>query len=275
MVRLTGGSGNEILVWPLGGLAYVQPADTFRSQFLTAAAGPLVDLALCGASFWWVWQLDHTNFMACLNPLGIPQVSLSTKEWSPLIADLMVILFSLNWKVFLVNLLPVYPLDGGRMLQAFLRTRIGPEGAFELATRVGYFAAGAAMLGGLMFDNTWLLFLGSTVFLLNLVQAMQNRASDGYDDSFLGYDFSQGYTSLERNREKRQTPRPGFFESWRARRRAEKQRRAQLLAEQDQQLIDALLDKVHQHGMQSLTDAERRKLERASAKLRDKGKPGH
>jgi Zn-dependent protease len=272
--RLTGGSGNEILVWPLGGLAYAQPADTFRSQFLTPAAGPLVNLALCGASCWWVWQEDPKNFQACLYPLGVPEVTLDTTNASVLLANLMVIIFTLNWKLFLVNLLPVFPLDGGRMLQACLRTRIGSEGALELSLRVGYFAAGGAMLVGLFIDSTWLVFLGSTLFLLNLMEALQSRSADGYDDSFMGYDFSQGYTSLERNREARPTRRPGFFESWRARRRAEKQRRAQLLAEQEQQLIDVLLEKVHQQGIESLTDAERRKLERASAKLRDKGKPG-
>jgi hypothetical protein len=34
-----------------------------------------------------------------------------------------------------------------------------------------------------------------------------------------------------------------------------------------------LLNKIHEHGQQSLTDAERRQLERASARLRQRGKP--
>src|SRR5580700_533226 len=47
-VRLTGGVGNEVLIWPLGGLALVQPTANFRSQFLTPAAGPLSNLLVCG-----------------------------------------------------------------------------------------------------------------------------------------------------------------------------------------------------------------------------------
>ena len=39
--RMTGGSGEEILVWPFGGLAFVRPAGTFRSQLLTSMAGPM------------------------------------------------------------------------------------------------------------------------------------------------------------------------------------------------------------------------------------------
>ena len=45
--RLTGGSGNEILLWPLGGLAFVRPAGTLKSQLISTGGGPLVNLALC------------------------------------------------------------------------------------------------------------------------------------------------------------------------------------------------------------------------------------
>ena len=273
-VRLTGGSGHEILLWPLGGLARVHPADTFRSQFLTPAAGPLVNLALCGASFWPVWQADTQVLRDSFHPLYVPSVSLSAASTAKLVSELMVLLFCLNWKLFLVNLLPVFPLDGGRMLQACLRARIGSEGAFELSLRVGYVAAAAAMIAGLMFDSSWVVLIGAMLFIFNMQEAMQARPADGYDDSFMGYDFSQGYTSLEGHREAPPVRRPGLLESWRARRRAEKLRRAQLREEQEQQLVDALLEKVHSQGIESLTDAERRKLDLASAKLRDKGKQG-
>jgi len=265
-VRLTGGSGNEILVWPLGGLATIQPADTFASRFLTAAAGPLVNLAVCAVTFWPVWTSGLLR--EALHPLLLPSVRLE----GTVLRDLFVLLFHANWVLFLVNLIPVFPLDGGRMLQACLRTRVGAESALELSIRVGYFAAFAAMIAGLMVSSPWLVFLGAILFIFNMLEGMQVRPADGYDDSFMGYDFSQGYTSLERSREAPRVHRPGFFERWRARRRAEKLRRAQLRDEQEQQQLDALLAKVHASGIESLSDAERRKLHRASTRLRGKGK---
>src|SRR5262245_4309175 len=42
------GSGDEILIWPLGGLAFVDSSSTPRAQFVTAAGGPLVNLLLFG-----------------------------------------------------------------------------------------------------------------------------------------------------------------------------------------------------------------------------------
>jgi hypothetical protein len=60
---------------------------------------------------------------------------------------------------------------------------------------------------------------------------------------------------------------------WRERRRQEKQKRLQLQEEQEQQQLDALLQKVHTDGIESLSDAERRKLQHMSERLRGRGKP--
>src|SRR5436190_1868273 len=43
----TGGSGDEVVIWPLGGLALVDNRGSTRSMILTAAAGPAVNLVLC------------------------------------------------------------------------------------------------------------------------------------------------------------------------------------------------------------------------------------
>src|SRR5262249_16818520 len=45
--RSVGGSAHEVLMWPLGGLAYVHAPNTPRAQFVTAAGGPLVNVGLC------------------------------------------------------------------------------------------------------------------------------------------------------------------------------------------------------------------------------------
>ena len=48
--RLVDGDAHEILLWPLGGLAYVEVPHTARANFITTAAGPLVNALLCVAS---------------------------------------------------------------------------------------------------------------------------------------------------------------------------------------------------------------------------------
>src|SRR5262249_13062882 len=47
MARHVGGEANEVLLWPLGGLAAVDVPHSARANFLTAAGGPLANLLIC------------------------------------------------------------------------------------------------------------------------------------------------------------------------------------------------------------------------------------
>jgi stage IV sporulation protein FB len=175
--------------------------------------------------------------------------------------------------LLLINLIPDYPLDGGRMLLTYMMAGGRTETATETYLRIGVIVGLLILLGGMLFDNVWVVAIGAAVLVLNLHESVQMRTTDAYDDSFMGYDFSQGYTSLERSSAEQSEPerRPGFLQGWKERRRAEKERR---LAEQEAQVeqqLDAILDKIHREGRESLTDAERRLLERASARYRNKG----
>jgi stage IV sporulation protein FB len=273
-VRLTGGVGNEILIWPLGGLALVQPAANFRSQFLTPAAGPLSNLALCLLVAAPVWRSTDV-FTKLLNPFVFPVPGLH----EPVAPQIFVLIFWCNWILLLANLMPVFPLDGIRMVLAVLKNRTDIESAAETAIRISLAFAGLIMLVGLFgLDSAWVVTFGSVAMILSLVEYFQMRTADTLDDSFMGYDFSQGYTSLERSNKSGQPigrRRQGWLERWRERRRAAKELRAKLDAEQAQQQLDEILAKVHSRGIESLTDAERRQLNRASARLRDKDKnPG-
>lgn len=265
--RMTGGSGHEILMWPLGGLAWVHPAATLSSQVLTTLAGPLVNLALCAITFWPV--LESGRLADALNPLVLPISRLSADP----LHDLLLLTFSLNWVLWLVNLIPVMPIDGGRMLRSVIAARMGSATATEFGIRVGMAVGVLAMFIGLLVSSALVVLVGAVIFIVNLQEQFQVRIGESYDDSFMGYDFSQGYTSLERSDERPREKRTTAWQRWRARRRAEKERRQQQQALEAERELDALLDKVHTNGLESLTDAERRQLARASARYREKGKP--
>jgi stage IV sporulation protein FB len=271
-VRMTGGVGNEILIWPLGGLAFVQPAANFRSQFLTPAAGPFANFLVCGAIAAPLWRAGA--FPGLLNPLVFPVDSAHALA-EGLSLDVLKVAFWCNWMLLLVNLLPVFPLDGIRMTLAVLKNRVDIESAADSAIRISFLVASLAMGAGLFFDSAWIVFFGALVLIYTFFEWVQLRTTDTLDDSFMGYDFSQGYTSLERSAKQDQSAaqrRKGWIEGWRERRRVEKEKRARLEVEQAQQQLDTILEKVHQHGIASLSDAERRQLNRASARLRDRGK---
>jgi len=269
VVRSTGGSGDEILLWPLGGLAAVYPANSFRSQFFTAAAGPLANLTICLLVLLPVLQSPQQT--AVFYPFELPIAAFSAEP----LRDLFVITFWLNWLLLLVNLLPVYPLDGGRMVQACLATRWNPDAVSRIYLRIGVWVGFIGFIGGLFADSIWVVAIAAMVLLLNLQEHFQLQTAETYDESVFGYDFSQGYTSLERGLAGEQKPprKPGILQRWRERRKAEKLRRLQERDQQMQAELDALLQKIQDYGMDSLSDAERRKLKRAAAMYREKDKP--
>jgi len=264
--RATGGSADEILIWPAGGLAFTRPAGTFRSEFMTAAAGPLSNLLLCLATFPLVYRLGFPA--GSFHPFELPAVELKAQFWQ----DVILLLFAVNWLLFLINLLPAYPLDGGQMLRSAIALRTDAETARFASLKIGMALGAVGAVAGLMFDLIWLVFIGFFVLCMAMYEFFAIQLADQFDDSFLGYDFSQGYTSLERA-EPRAARRPGPLQRWRQRRAEEKRQREEQERIETERRVDELLDKVHREGMNALTDAEKRFLQKASGRYRSQDRP--
>ena len=268
--RLTGGSASEIHLTPLGGLALVQPGrDTF-SQIFTAAAGPFMNLLICLLLFPSYYAPE--TLWGIFNPLVLPVSQLSEDQ---LLRDLKLLAFSLNWLLLIVNMLPIVPLDGGQILRAAMATRIHPELVGRASAKASLFFSGALMLAGLMGDWSIVVFLGAILMVVNVVQLLEEQSSDFMDEEFQGYDFSEGYTSLDRAAHESATSPDGTLnplQRWREQRRIKREieeRQQQVDAEQQ---LDGLLAKVHEHGMASLTAREQRLLQQVSDLLRERGK---
>ncbi len=107
--RQTGGKADRIVLWLLGGVAYVQPPPRPGAFLWSIAAGPLVNVVLIpvtwGFYFWGIHQ-----------------------PWADQAPDLLICagkLAGLNIGLLIFNMMPVYPLDGGQILQSLLWFVIG------------------------------------------------------------------------------------------------------------------------------------------------------
>lgn len=270
LARATGGTATEIHLSPFGGLAMVQPGRGFWSQIVTIAAGPFVNLALCLAVFP-SYYAPHALWQI-LNPLTFPVGSLHEDRW---ISDLGLIIFSINWLLFVINLLPILPLDGGRMVRAIMATRIHPELVDRSAVRASMLFAALMAVVGLYGDWSSVVFLGGVLTIVNLIQFLEHESLDRDDESFLGYDFSEGYTSLDRSAPAEPAatpPQRGLIDQWRERRRQQREQELRRQEEEAERQLDQLLAKVHEQGMSSLSSHEQHLLRRASDLLRERGK---
>lgn len=267
--RATEGSGDEILMWPFGGLAFVETT-SIRSQILTAAAGPLVNGLLC-LLFVPAVLASHLGAHV-LNPLLVP---IAPETFLANVAsNVQVLTFWMNWTLLLVNLIPAFPLDGGQIFRSILTSRMGPGMGTEVAIRVAWvFAFVMLVVGALFFAHVLLVCIAFLIILLAVQEHFQLQSTESYDDSFMGYDFSQGYTSLERSDQQQTKPerRAGLLQRWLAKRRADKLRRMGEQQQLSEQQLDAILAKVHAQGMASLSQSEKRLLKRASNRYKSRG----
>jgi hypothetical protein len=186
--------------------------------------------------------------------------------------------FWFNWLLLLANLLPAFPLDGARILRAILWPALDYRGATMVAVRTSklvalalcvwaYFVGGQQSAASL---PSWLPLVTLAIFLYfsASAEAVKTEEAD-WDEDLLSYDFSQGYTSLERASEPR--PRPaGLVHRWLQNRREMRRRRQETLERDEERQVDAILSRLHASGMEGLTADERALLHRVSARYRDR-----
>ena len=141
--RQTGGRADRILLWPLGGIAFVQPPPRPGALLWSIAAGPLVNVVL----------LPLTFAVAALSASqGLP-------ETNPDAYRFLLNLFKLNFWILLLNLLPVYPLDGGQILQALLWFVIGRARSLRVASVIGLIVAVCAIGVALVFGEWFIVIV--------------------------------------------------------------------------------------------------------------------
>jgi stage IV sporulation protein FB len=169
----------EIVVHPIGGLARFERAPKGIAELVIALAGPAVNLML---TFF---------FFSLVVAFGAP---LQLELDAPPAHVLMTAMLNINFLLFAVNMIPAFPLDGGRALRAFLSLAVSQERATRYATTLtqalAFLFAIMALLGGFVDPGLRLLVLAMAFIVLTganrelLVQRTREQvqaftASDG------------------------------------------------------------------------------------------------
>jgi Zn-dependent protease len=137
--RSVGGTADTIMLWPLGGVAYVNPPQRPGATLWSIAAGPLVNVALLpvlGGAFAYArfaqWRYSMPNEYRFLGAI--------------LTTDIVLLVF---------NILPIYPLDGGQILRSLLWFPLGRARSLMVASVLGFLGVAGLVLLAIRIQSFW------------------------------------------------------------------------------------------------------------------------
>jgi Zn-dependent protease len=162
--RAYGIGTRNITLYPIGGVASLERMPEKPSREIAIAlAGPAVNLVIAGVLF---VGLLAGSF------LNVPTLSVHSHDVMALFA---VNLLVANLFLFAFNLLPAFPMDGGRVLRALLAMRMTRLRATTVAVRVGTVVAIGLALIGLLQEELGLVVLAIAVYLLGQAELTMMR----------------------------------------------------------------------------------------------------
>jgi Zn-dependent protease/ribosomal protein L37AE/L43A len=146
--RQVGGKANQIILWPMGGIAFVSPPPRPAATLWSIAAGPLVNVALLPLlSLLWYgaallgWEASFPDGYAFVRTI-----------------------WGINLGLAIFNLLPIYPLDGGQILQALLWFFLGRARSLMVASIIGMAGVVGLLVVAVLNGSFWIGFIA--VFIL-------------------------------------------------------------------------------------------------------------
>ncbi len=137
--RQTGGSADHIVLWPLGGIAFVNPPRRPGAVLWSIAAGPLVNVALVPVFEGLLIFASHAGWYF----------------EAPDTYQLLRTIRFINYGLLIFNLLPIYPLDGGQILRALLWFPLGEIRSLQIASVVGLIGGAAFAVLALWAWSIW------------------------------------------------------------------------------------------------------------------------
>ena len=268
-----GGNPDQVLIGPLGGLAFPELPREPQAEFYTALAGPIVNLAivLLTLPVLLMTQLGVLELLSPLQPTGLIQ--------GPWWAVSLKLAFWINWLMLLVNLLPAFPFDGARVLRALLWPAVDYRGATLVVVRTTKLTAiCVCVLAWAVSDvnsaeilPAWVPLALFAVFVYTSGSAEASRLEEAdWEEELFSYDFSQGYTSLERTLEPPRKPAGSPVRRWLENRRKLRRRKQRWPEQEEERRVDAILIRLHETGLDGLTTKERALLQRVSARYRNR-----
>ena len=183
----------DITLWPIGGVARLERIpDKPAQEFWIAIAGPAVNFVIVGVIFVVAQVLARIQVGLDLGALGRGMLQLQ-------IPSLLAYLFTTNLFLGVFNLIPAFPMDGGRILRALLASRMDYTRATAIAVAIGQNLALLAGLYGFLTGQFNLVLIAIFVFMAAGSEGQMVQVKSVLDDLKVRQAFTRKTEVLDPN----------------------------------------------------------------------------
>ncbi|HQW97299.1 MAG TPA: site-2 protease family protein [Saprospiraceae bacterium] len=182
----------DIILTPLGGIArLLKMPDKPLQELIVAIAGPMVNVVIAALLYLLL------AFGMGVNPLGIDVENAYDFKDNPALLLSMIMLTNIVLVVF--NLLPVFPMDGGRVLRSLIAMRVSKVKATLIAARIGQVFSAVFVVYGIYEGNFILALIGLFIFQGAYAEYRFTKAENVMQTTTIGDLGHKEYDSLQDN----------------------------------------------------------------------------
>lgn len=172
--RQVGGQASQIVLWPLGGVAFVSPPMRPGATLWSIAAGPLVNVALTPMLLGLYWAMG----------------SFGWDQAHPDTYSLLSAVLFINTALLIFNMLPIYPLDGGQILRSLLWFVLGRNKSLLIATMIGLVGGAGLLTFAAVTGSIWIVVMAAFLLWQCWSAFQQARFLSGQDSAPLRSGFA-------------------------------------------------------------------------------------
>ena len=199
VARRWGIETEKIVLYPIGGGAFLEKMpEEPREEISIALAGPAVNFLLAGLMVPIIWYSGNNDYLLILQLFVQPNGNIVVFD-ATIWEYLVVVFFALNLSLGAFNLIPAFPLDGGRVLRAVLSKRFSRTRATVLAGRIGMWGGGIMLAASIYLQDIVFAVGAVLIFLMAAseiqVQRRRERLSKAIVRDYLRADFQRLYLS--------------------------------------------------------------------------------
>ena len=176
----------HITLLPIGGIAMLEKMPEKPAQeLIVALAGPLVNFVIAAVLMIYLYASGQPLFATQF-------ITLTTTD------NFIQNLLKINLVLAVFNLIPAFPMDGGRALRAILALKLNRVLATRIAARIGQFIAILFVFWGL-FSNPFLVFIGIFIFLAAQAETTFTQTHSMLSNTSVSDVTMRNYTTLDEN----------------------------------------------------------------------------